>query len=253
MRALVTAAVVLLCAPTACAGGGDSSELVVSAASSLTGAFEELAMLFGAENPDVEVSLNFDSSAALATQVEAGAPLDVFASADASNMARVVDSGAAANEPVRFAGNDMVIVTRSGNPHGVSSPSELERVVAAGEVVALCAESAPCGRLAAEVLAAGGVPAGLDESRVTRAPNARSTLGAVTRGDAAAGIVYRTDALAAGPSVEMVDPSSGPVVSTDYLAVVLSGGPGERWAAEAFVELLTSNAGRAVLEAEGFR
>lgn len=229
-------------------GGGGSTELVVSAASSLTDAFEVLAEDFEEENPDVDVLLNVDSSATLANQIDGGAPVDVYASADAANMTQVVESERAVGDPVPFATNDLVIVTRPGNEFGVAGPADLVRVVDEGEVVALCAESAPCGRLAADLFVAE-----LDESFVTRAPNARATLGAVTRGDAAAGVVYRTDARAAGDAVELVDVAGGEAVSTDYLAVVISDGPGEDSVASAFLELLLSAEGREVLEGEGFR
>lgn len=240
-------------AVSGCAGGG-SQELVVSAASSLTGAFEQLAVDFQADNPDVDVLLNFDSSATLAHQIDRGAPADVFAAADAANMDQVVDSGYAADSPLTFAVNDLVIVTRPANELGVTSPADLEAVIAAGEVVALCAESAPCGRLADGLLAGdSGDAVELSESGVTRAPNARATLGAVTRGDAAAAIVYRTDALAAGDRVKLIELENTQQPSTDYLAVSLSGGPGGQALAAEFVDLIVSAEGREVLEGEGFR
>lgn len=237
-------------------GGDGSGELTVSAASSLTDAFTELAERFEADNPGTEVLLNLDSSATLAKQIDSGAPVDVFASADAANMAEVVASGRASGEPVTFAANDLVIVTRPGNEYDVAVPEDLGRLVEEGEVVALCAESAPCGRLADELLVAASTAgesgtAGPDESGVTRAPNARATLGAVVRGDAAAAVVYRTDALAAGDSVEVVEVTGSPV-STEYLAVALDGGAGDPELGSAFVELLTSREGREVLASGGF-
>ncbi|MGI9579003.1 MAG: molybdate ABC transporter substrate-binding protein [Microthrixaceae bacterium] len=235
-------------------GGDRSQELVVSAASSLTDAFEEIASDFEQANPGVAVLLNFDSSATLANQVESGAPVDVYASADAENMAQVVGSERTEGEPVTFAANDLVIVTRPGNEHGVTEPADLERVVSDGEVVALCARTAPCGLLAEEVLAGGAAdPVMIDESGITRAPNARATLGAVTRGDAAAAIVYRTDAQQASGAVETIELDRASAVSTDYLAVALQDGPGDPALAATFVELLGSAEAAAMLEGEGFR
>lgn len=237
-----------------CGAGTGSEALVVSAASSLTGAFERLAADFEADNPDVEVLLNFDSSATLANQIDQGAPAHVFASADAANMAQVVDSGRAEGEPVAFATNDLVIVTRPGNELGVRLPADLEAVVAAGEVVALCSQSAPCGRLADELLTGDGRdPVELPESGVTRAPNARATLGAVSRGDAAAGVVYRTDALVAGDEVELLELGVEDRVSTDYLVVPLAQDPDAGGLAAEFVDLVVSAEGRGTLAGEGFR
>ena len=253
---LVLAVLVVLSVLSSSCGGDGSGELTVSAASSLTDAFEELAEGFEADHPGTEVLLNFDSSAALADQIDAGAPVDVFASADAANVAQVAASGRTYGEPVAFATNDLVIVTRPGNEYEVAGPGDLARLVAGGEVIALCAESAPCGRLADELLAGsergGSGAAGPDESGVTRAPNARATLGAVVRGDAAAAVVYRTDALAAGDSVELVEVAGSPV-STEYLAVTLERGAGDPDLSNAFVEMLTSREGQAVLASGGFR
>lgn len=230
-------------------GDGPAPALVVSAASSLTDAFGELVERFEADRPGTEVLLNLDASSSLAAQALAGAPVDVFASAGPDDLQRLVDGGLVEGAPVAFATNDVVIVTAPGNPAGIDGPADLEAVAGDGGVVALCAAEAPCGRLAGEVLRAADVS--LPEDRVTRAPNARATLGAVRRGDAVAAIVYATDARSAGAEVTTV-PLGAAAVATDYLVAVLDGGDGDPAAAREFVDLVTSEEGREVLEGEGF-
>ena len=242
------------------AGGGDAvtpstgdrpvvgGTLVVSAASSLAVAFEHIAVDFEAAHPGVSVEVNADASSTLATQVLDGAPVDVFASADEVAMSRVVDAGRVVGSPVVVATNDLVIVTRPQNPDGIGSLADLAGATADG-VVALCAPDAPCGRYAAEAFAAAGVR--LDESGVTRARNAAATLTAVADGDAVAGVVYATDALAAGDRVAVVAlPDALGVVARYPVAVVAT--TTNPVAARAFTDWVAGPTGQAALAALGF-
>lgn len=226
-----------------------TGEVVVSAASSLTAAFDVIADEFTAANPGVTVTLNLDGSSSLATQVLDGAPVDVVALADRTSMARLVDAGAVTMTPVRFAANDLVIVTQPSNPAGIGSLADLAGVGGAG-VVALCAPEVPCGRYAAAALSSAGLT--LDESRVTRTRNASATLAAVADGDAVAGIVYATDATTAAQRVAVVAlPATVDVVATYPIATtaVSSNATG----AQAFVDWVLSPRGQPVLAAAGFR
>lgn len=222
-----------------------TGSLTVSAASSLTEALTEIGDGFEALHPTADVTFSFASSATLAAQIREGAPADVFASADEATMDALVADDFIDGAPEVFAGNELVIVTRPGNPSDVSEPSDLVRV----GVVALCVDTAPCGRLSADVLARAGVA--LDPGRVTESADARATLGAVTHGDADAALVYATDARAAGDGVETVPLARTVAVGTDYPigVVATTTAPG---VAEAFVAHVTSPAGRAVLADHGF-
>ncbi|MCP4434844.1 MAG: molybdate ABC transporter substrate-binding protein [Actinomycetia bacterium] len=231
------------------AGDQRRQELLVSVAASLTDAFAEITEDFEAANPGVAVVLNLDSSATLASQISSGAPVDVFASADEPNMAEVVDSGDVVGEPVEFARNGLVIVTAPGNPLGIEDQDDLAQVTESGEVVALCVATAPCGTLADRALGQG--EAVLSEDRVTRAANARATLAAVTRGDAAAALVYASDALAAGDAVEIVR-LKGRQGSNRYLVAALANGEADGDLASAFVGFVASEDGRRVLDRWGF-
>ena len=222
--------------------------LVVSAASSLAGAFERIAADFELAHPGVRVELNADASSTLATQVLEGAPVDVFAAADEVAMSRVVDASLTSGPPEVVATNDLVIVTRPQNPDGIGSLADFTRVTA-GEVVALCAPEAPCGRYAAELLAAAGVS--LDESRVTRARNAAAALAAVADGDAVAGVVYASDALAAGDRVSVVTLPAVLGVEARYPIAVVATSTNPV-AARAFTDWVVGVRGKAVLASFGF-
>lgn len=217
MRRAVAAALVVL----AGCGGGDEG-VTVLAASSLTDAFAELADLH-----DGDESLVYGGSGVLATQIVEGAPADVFASADAEAMAEVRRDGVAV-----FATNRLVILVPPGNPRGVDGVDDL----ADGVRLALCGPEVPCGRYAAEAFA----DAGLDVPPASREENARGVVQKVANGEADAGIAYATDVADGTEAVEV------PGVEATYVIAALTDD------GEAFVDLVLSDEGQAVLEAHGF-
>ncbi len=220
-------------------------EITVSAAASLTEAFTELGDRFSEANPDAEVTFNFDSSSTLATQIIEGAPADVYASADEANMAELTEEGLIAGEPEVFARNELVIVTKPDNPEGVGGLADLADV----GVVSLCGEEVPCGRFAAQVLDEAGIS--IPESSVTRGQNVKATLAAVAQGDAVAGIVYVTDAMAAGGTVDtVIIPADENAIAVYPIGVLAESGSAE--VAKAFVASVVDDAGEAVLERFGF-
>jgi molybdate transport system substrate-binding protein len=223
---------------------GEGGELTVAAASSLTEAFEQIVDQIEAACPNVEITLTFGSSGTLAQQIIDGAPVDVFASADEVNVDKVGDLAVAASLP--FAQNQLTIVTKPGNPEDIDDLEDLRH----RGVVSLCAPEAPCGRFAAKVLDGAGVT--IDESSVTRGQNAKATLTAVTEGDAVAGIVYVTDAIAAGDAVTAVAIPDDRNVVARYPVVTIDG-PGRDDLATRFAEHLTGTDAQAVLGAAGFR
>lgn len=219
--------------------------ITVSAAASLTEAFGEIAKQFEARNPGVEVTSNFDASSALVEQIRQDAPVDVFASADEANMEKLVGDGLVEGTPEVFARNEAVIVTKPGNPDGIKGLADLADV----GVVALCGEEVPCGKIAAKLLAEAGVTIPAD--RITRGQNVKATLGAVVNGDARAGIVYVTDAKAAGDGVASVRIPESPASINVYPIGVLKAS-GHKAVAAAFVRYVVSARGQAVLGAAGF-
>ena len=217
--------------------------ITVFAAASLTDAFSEAAEDFMAANPDVTVELNLAASSALREQILAGAPSDVFASANSSNMEQVVEAGAA-DRPEIFTRNALEIVVPAGNPADVDG---LDDFADTDLLIGLCAAGVPCGELSREVLADAGVAPAQD----TDEPDVRSLLTKVAAGELDAGIVYRSDVLAAGDEVEGIEiPDDVNVVAEYPIATLTESGAPE--VADAFVEFLLSDDGQAILESWGF-
>lgn len=227
-------------------GGGDGDEetvtLDVAAAASLTDSFEEIKKGFEEENDGVKVELQFAGSSDLATQIENGADLDVFASADEANMDKVED--AVDGEATPFATNTLTIVTEPGNPKKVSGLEDLEKD---DLQVVLCAPQVPCGAAAEELATQEDVsidPAS-EESKVT------DVLTKVSSGEADAGLVYVTDATGAGDDVETVKTKGADEVVNTYPIAPLADSDSSDEAA-AFVEYVTGPEGQKVLKEKGF-
>jgi molybdate transport system substrate-binding protein len=234
------AALVLMLPLAACGDGDDDQTVTVLAAASLTGTFTELAETFEDEHPGVEVELVFGSSTTLAEQAVDGAPGDVLATADSRAMGVAVDGGATSLEPEAFALNELVIVTPPGNPAAVTGLGSLAR---SGVDWARCVANAPCGALAEKVL---DVHASQAEP-VTEEVDVRAVLARVVAGEVDAGLVYRTDALAAGDDVEAVE--TGQAAASAIYEISTLGGSA---LASEFVELVGSPEGQAVLRDAGF-
>lgn len=222
-----------------------SGSITVSAAASLTEAFDEIGSRFGRANPDAKVAFNFGSSGTLATQIRQGVPADAFASADTATMDTLVAADVVVGEPAVFARNRLVIVTKPGNPEQVRTLIDLARL----DVVSLCGSEVPCGKYAEEIL--GRARVRIPEDHVTRGQDVKATLGAVTTGDADAAIVYATDARVVRDSVTTVAiPDAQDAIATYPIAVLKASG--NRGTARAFVDFVLSRAGQSVLRAHGF-
>jgi molybdate transport system substrate-binding protein len=226
-------------------GSALTGDITVSAAASLTESFTELGKAFEQQCDGTKVTFTFDSSGTLSQQILDGAPVDVFASADEKNMTKLTDADLVEGKPTVFAKNQLIIVTKPGNPEGIESLADL----ADAGVISLCGTDVPCGTFAAEALDKAGVT--IPETSVTRGQNAKATLTAVSEGDAVAGIVYVTDALAAGDAVDSVDiPDDQNVIAT-YPIAVLSDTQNAPLAS-AFAAYVSSDDGQAILSDRGF-
>lgn len=222
-----------------------SGAITVSAAASLRDAFTEIGDRFKAANPGVEVAFNFDSSATLATQIIEGVPVDVYASADQANMTKLTDKNLVAGQPEVFARNELVIVTKPGNPQGIKGLADL----ASAGVISLCGKDVPCGKYSAEALQKAGVT--IPESSVTRGQHVSATLTAVSEGDAVAGIVYVTDAKTAGDKVSTVSiPAEYNVIAVYPIGAIAASKNPE--AAAAFETYVLGADGQAILAKFGF-
>lgn len=241
---LGSAAVALAALLAACAGGTrGGSTLTVFAAASLSGPFGELAAGFEASHAGVDVVTNFAGSSALAAQIGEGAPADVFAAADLESVETLVADGLVA-EPVVFATNRLAIAVERGNPLRITGVADLADPEL---VLALCAPEVPCGAYAADVFARAGVtphPATWEE-------HVKGVLTKVAAGEADAGIVYATDVVAGAGQVDGVPVDPALQVVAEYPITRVSG-TADAALAQAFVDHVLSDAGRAVLAAHGF-
>ncbi|MCO7274781.1 molybdate ABC transporter substrate-binding protein [Cellulosimicrobium cellulans] len=226
----------------------EESTLTVLAAASLRDVFTDLAADFEAEHEGVTVALSFAGSSDLGDQILAGAPADVFASADERTMARVVDAGDA-SDPVAFATNTLTVVTPPGNPAGVETFADLARE---DVKVVVCAPEVPCGAATDTVAGAAGVTV----HRVSEEASVTDVLAKVTSGEADAGLVYVTDATLAGDDVDVVDvPETDAALNVYPIALVAAAersGPEQVELARAWIDLVTGDAGQAALAAAGF-
>jgi len=230
-----------------------AAQLTVFAASSLRDAFQDLGRSFEQQHPGTSLSFNFAGSQELRTQVEHGARADVLASADPRTLRALADAGLAL-QPQVFARNEPVIVVPAGNPAGIHSLADLPRarrlVVGAPEV--------PIGDYTVRILEAasrryGPAFGAAVEARVaSRELNVRQVLAKVALGEADAAIVYRTDALASRGAAEVISIPPQLNVVAEYPIAVLRGAP-RPGLARAFVELVLSSAGQAVLARHGFQ
>jgi molybdate transport system substrate-binding protein len=223
-----------------------SGSITVSAAASLTGTFGALSKTFEKANTGTTVTLNFGSSAALVTQIQSGAPADVFASASKATMETLVTSGDVTGDPVVFARNRLEIVTKPGNPLGITSVADLTKA----KVLSLCALTAPCGAAADAMFKQDNVT--IPESQVTRGADVKATLAAVTTGDADAAVVYVTDAktVTASEGTSVAIPDAQNVIAIYEIGEVK--GAKNPSLSQAWIAYVTGPTGQSVLKAAGF-
>jgi len=236
----------------------ESTELVVFAAASLTEAFTELGQRFEAEHPGVTVIFNFAGSQQLAQQLSAGAPADVFASANSQQMAVAIESGrVVSGAPQAFVRNRLVVIYPEDNPAGLV---ELKDLAQPDLKLVLAAKEVPAGQYALDFLdkaaqaAAFGATFKDDvlKNVVSYEENVRSVLSKVMLGEADAGIVYTSDSSGANADqvgrIDIPDPLNT-VASYPIAAIGDSAHPD---LAAAFITLALSPLGQAVLTQYGF-
>jgi molybdate transport system substrate-binding protein len=247
---LVLPAVLALALPLAACGSDDDSgadagtTITVYAASSLTSTFQQIGQEFEAAHDGVQVEFSFGGSSDLVTQIQEGAPADVFASADTANMDKLVGDDLAGADPEDFASNTLEIAVPPGNPAGITSFQDLGKL---GLNLVICAPEVPCGAAAQSV----AEKAGVTLSPVSEEQSVTDVLAKVTSGEADAGLVYVTDVQAAGNDVEGITfPESGSVVNVYPIAPVK--GTDESDLAQEFVDLVLGDTGQQILQDAGF-
>ena len=231
------------------------AEVAVYAAASLTIPLESVRSAYESSQPGVRLTLAFDSSAALRTKIEQGAPADVFLSADLGNPQRLVDAGLAVSPVIEFAGNHLTIVIPNANPGAIDTPADLARpgvrIVAAGEQVPITAYAT---QLLTQLGALPGYPADFASAYaanvVSQEDNARAIVAKLELGEADAGIVYVTDAVGSDELSTVALPP-GVAVTATYggVAVVASARSSE---GPTFLSWLAGPEGQAILAGFGF-
>lgn len=227
-----------------------AADLTVSAAASLGHAFRELAPAFEAQHPDVRVQFNFAASDTLLAQIAKGAPVDVFASADAETMDKAEAQRLLVGGTRRaFAANTLVLVMPADSALPLRSLADLQRADV-GRVALGKPEGVPAGRYAKAALDAAGLWPAV-QAKSIYAINVRQALDYVARGEVDAGFVYATDAGVQKDKVKIAFavPTASAIV---YPIAAVSGGAKVE-AARRFIDFVMSPTGQAVLARHGFQ
>jgi molybdate transport system substrate-binding protein len=238
-------------APTAVS---ETRTLHVFAAASLTDAFTELGRNFETENPGTTIAFNFAGSQALQTQIEEGAPADVFASANQAEMtALIADSLVAQSAPQQFLDNRLVVILPANNPAGLEKLEDLARP---GIKLVLAAEEVPVGKYARQALTSMNTQFGTGfqdkvlANVVSNEDNVKQVVAKVQLGEADAGIVYTSDAVAATALRTIEIPADLNVIAKYPIAPLVKSENARL--AKAFIDFVLSADGQAVLQKWGF-
>lgn len=250
LTAVVLAAGVAACSTSNTPEGATSSSaaagsgtVIVYAAASLQATFEKLGASFSAANPGTTVKFSFGGSSGLLTQLQQGAPADVFATADTPTMDKA-KAASLVTDPQPFATNVLTIATAPGNPKGIASLADLNKP---GVSVVVCAQPVPCGTATAKVTKAAGVTL----APVSEEDSVSSVLAKVRHGQADAGLVYRTDVKGTKGAVGSVDfPQADGAVNVYPIAPLAAAKNAD--GAQRFVEFVRGSEGRAALADAGF-
>jgi molybdate transport system substrate-binding protein len=221
-----------------------SGYINVFAAASLTASFNALGIAFHQAHPGVGVNFNFAGTPTLVTQIEQGAPADVFASADTTNMDKLTTDGFTSGSSKVFARNQLEIVVAPGNPKGISGLADLAKP---GVIYITEGPTVPAGKYSLQALATAGVkvtPKSLETS-VT------AVISKIELGEADAGIVYTTDIQAAGSKVQGVPIAAADNVIATYPIVAVKGTKYSD-VASAFIDYVLSSTGQSMLATFGF-
>jgi molybdate transport system substrate-binding protein len=243
--------------PEPTAAPAAENELIVFAAASLTEAFKEIGEQFGAANGGATVTFNFAGSDQLATQINEGAPADVFASANKTQINNVIKSGGVISGTERaFVRNRLVVVYPKDNPGGLTALKDLAKP---GLKIVLANKSVPIGAYSLDFL---GKASKLPEYTAEFSPtvmanvvsyeeNVRAVLSKITLGEADAGIVYTTDAATVADGVGTLEiPDDLNTIATYPIAAITSAKNPDL--AKKFVDYVLGPEGQQVLVKYGF-
>jgi len=224
-------------AATTSASDRGSAPTVLGAAS-LSKVFPEI---------DPNAKYTFGGSDALETDIELGAPADVFAAASPKQPAALLAKGLV-ERPVEFATNTLVLIVPKSNPAHITSVSDVTKP---GVKLVICNATVPCGDYARKAFMNLGITTAAMKNVVSQTTDVTQTVAEVATGQADGGFVYITDAKVARGKVAVVRlPAKAKPGAKDFIAVVKTGK--NQAAAKAFVQTVLSLAGQAKLQAAGF-
>ncbi|MDB5826011.1 MAG: molybdate transporter substrate-binding protein [Variovorax sp.] len=244
LRAVALCAVLL-----AGSAAAQAQELVVSAAASLTNAFQAVGQAFEQSKPGAKVTFNFAASGPLLAQIQQGAPVDVFASADQETMNKAAAANVlAAPTRVDFAANTLVLIVPSTTKETPKQLSDLSGA-AYQRVSTGTPATVPVGRYTTEAVETAGLTAALQPKWIY-GESVRQVLNYVARGEVDAGFVYRTDAMIEPDKtrIALTVPTTTPV-SYPVAQIATSKQPA---LAGEFIAYVRSAPGQAILQRFGF-
>jgi len=229
--------------------------LTIFGAASLKAALTKAQAAFTTTNPGVTITISTDSSSTLETQIEQGAPADVFLSADTTNPAKLVTKGLNLGDPVKFAGNLLTVIVPTANPAGIGSPADLAK---AGIKVVAAEDTVPITKYATTLVAnlakEAGYPAGFvaayNANVVSKEDNVAAVVSKIALGEGDAAIVYVTDARTSTQVTAITVPPDANVPAT-YAGVVVKASRNAA-AAQAFLAWFAGPDGQAILASFGF-
>jgi molybdate transport system substrate-binding protein len=220
-----------------------SGSLTVFAAASLTEAFQDEQQTLIGKYPSLHLTYSFAGSGTLVTQIQAGAPADIIATADPVSMQQLQSAGLV-ETPTVFANDLLEIAVAPGNPKHITGLADLANP---SLKVVIEDPSQPAGKYTAEALAKLNIVV----HPVSEPLDVKSTLATVTSGNADAAVVYVSDVVSAGSTVTGVTIPSGQNVSAVYPIAILKSSKNQA-ADKAFVNEIVSGTGQQALKNAGF-
>jgi molybdate transport system substrate-binding protein len=239
----------------ASAAGAAPANLTIYGAASLKAVLAKAQTAYQAANPGTTITISTDSSSALETKIEQGAPADVFLSADTANPQKLVDKGLAAGALTTFAGNLLTVIVPTANPAGIQTPADLAKT---GLKIITCGDTVPIAKYAALLVAnlakQPGYPADFvakyTANIASKEDNVAAVVSKIDLGEGDAGIVYVTDARTSTKVTAIPVPDAANVPAT-YSGVVVKASANVA-AAQAFLTWFAGPDGQTILASFGF-
>ncbi len=235
----------------------EDQQLIIFAAASLTDAFEAMATAFEADNPTVDILFNFSGSSTLATQLDQGAPADLFASANPIQMQRTIDGGRIAGEPQIFIQNKLTLIVPSDNPANIIS---LDDLATEGITLILAAPDVPI-RTYTDTLFALLVSmpeygeayyTAVMANLVSEEPNVRQVSAKIAFGEADAGIVYLSDVTSDIADDVLAIPIPDAINTIATYPIAITDDTNQPELAQSFIDFVLSPVGQAIMTDWGF-